>query len=327
ALTPSPSPPGRGAGGEGAPVDERGLRESAASLTPTPLPGGEGLYTLSTSDRWIISKLQRLEAEAAQHFADYRFDLLAASLYQFIWNEYCDWYLELTKPVMQGMDELAKRGAQRTLVRVLEVALRLLHPIMPFITEEIWQRVGPLAGKTGKTIMLEPYPVSNPERIDEAAEADVEWLKGFMLGVRQIRGEMDIPPGKPVPVLIQNATPADAERIARFTDSVSFLARLESIRVLTASDEAPQSATALLGSMKILVPMAGLIDKAAELARLAKLKAKLENDLKMNEARLASDKFVNGAPAAVIDKERARVAQQKAELATLAEQESRISAL
>ncbi len=297
--------------------------------TGAELPGVslDGEATLSTADRWVISKLQRLEAEAAQHFADYRFDLLAASLYQFIWNEYCDWYLELTKPVMQGSDEAAKRGARRTLVRVLEVSLRLLHPIMPFITEEIWQRVGPLAGKTGKTIMLEPYPVANLERIDEAAEADVEWLKGFMLGVRQIRGEMDIPPGKPVPVLIQNASEADAERIARFTDSVSFLARLESIRVLAASDEAPQSATALLGSMKILVPMAGLIDKAAELARLAKLKAKLENDLKMNEARLASDKFVNGAPAAVIDKERARVAQQKAELATLAEQEARISAL
>ena len=298
--------------------------ETGAATTPMSLDGD---VTLSTADRWIISKLQRLEAEAAQHFADYRFDLLAASLYQFIWNEYCDWYLELTKPVMQGTDEAAKRGARRTLVRVLEVALRLLHPIMPFITEEIWQRVGPLAGKTGKTVMLEPYPVANPERIDEAAEADVEWLKGFMLGVRQIRGEMDIPPGKPVPVLIQDATSSDAERIARFADSVSFLARLESIRVLGGTDEAPQSATALLGSMKILVPMAGLIDKAAELARLAKLKAKLENDLKMNEARLSSDKFVNGAPAAVIDKERARVTQQKAELATLAEQEARISAL
>jgi len=287
----------------------------------------DGEVTLSTADRWIISKLQKLEAEAAAHFEAYRFDLLAASLYQFIWNEYCDWYLELTKPVMQGSDELAKRGARRTLVRVLEVWLRLLHPIMPFITEEIWQKVAPLAGKTGKTIMLEPYPVANPERIDEAAEADVEWLKGFMLGVRQIRGEMDIPPGKPVPVLIQNASAADEERIARFAASVSFLARLESIRVLSAADEAPRSATALLGSMKILVPMAGLIDKAAELARLAKLKAKLENDLKMNEARLASDKFVNGAPPAVIDKERARVAQQKAELATLTEQEASISAL
>ncbi len=299
----------------------------AETGTATPPMSLDGEVTLSTADRWIISKLQRLEAEAAQHFAEYRFDLLAASLYQFIWNEYCDWYLELTKPVMQGSDELAKRGARRTLVRVLEVWLRLLHPIMPFITEEIWQKVAPLAGKTGTTIMLEPYPIANPERIDEAAEADVEWLKGFMLGVRQIRGEMDIPPGKPLPVLIRDASVADAERIARFDGAVRFLARLESITVLAAADEAPQSATALLGSMKILVPMAGLIDKAAELARLAKLKAKLENDLKMNEARLASEKFVNGAPAAVIEKERARVAQQKAELATLTEQEARISAL
>jgi valyl-tRNA synthetase len=287
----------------------------------------DGDYTLSTADRWIISRLQKVEAEVAEHFANYRFDLLSATLYQFIWNEYCDWYLELTKPVMQGNDEAAKRGTRRTLVRVLEAWLRLLHPIMPFITEEIWQRVAPLAEKSGTTIMLQPYPVAQPEKIDEAAEADVDWLKGFMLGVRQIRGEMDIAPGKPLPVLIQDASAADAERVERFRPSLEFLARIESIRVLAADEAAPQSATALLGAMKILVPMAGLIDKAAELARLAKLRTKLEGDLEKNEARLASEKFVNGAPPAVIEKERARVAQQKAEIATLREQEARISAL
>jgi len=292
----------------------------------------DGDFTLSTADRWIISKLQKVEAEAAEHFANYRFDLLSASLYQFIWNEYCDWYLELTKPVLQNPEtsaeaEAAKRGARRTLARVLETALRLLHPIMPFVTEEIWQRVAPLAGKTGATIMLQPYPQAQPEKIDEAAEADVEWLKGFILGIRQIRGEMNIAPGKPLPVLVQDASADDAARVARFAANLGFLARTESIQVLAAGEAAPQSATALLGQMKILVPMAGLIDKAAELARLAKLRTKLEGDLEKNEARLASEKFVNGAPAAVLERERARVVQQKTELATLREQEARIAAL
>jgi len=304
-----------------------GALEEGATTIPAALPS-VAHETLATADRWIISRLQKVEAEAAEHFANYRFDLLASCLYQFIWNEYCDWYLELTKPVMQGTDESAKVGTRHTLVRVLEVWLRLLHPIMPFITEEIWQKVAPLAGKVGDTIMTQPYPIANPERIDEAAEADVEWLKGFILGIRQIRGEMDIPPGKPLPVLLLDAsTTDDAERIARLSSSLTFLARIESISVLAAGEAAPQSSTALLGNMKILVPMAGLIDKAAELSRLAKLRTKLEGDLEKNIARLASEKFVNGAPPAVIEKERARVAQQQTEIATLRDQEARISAL
>ena len=283
--------------------------------------------TLSEADRWIVSRLQRLEAEVAEHFKAYRFDLLAQALYQFIWNEYCDWYLELSKPALLNGDAAAQRGTRRTLVRVLEAWLRLLHPLMPFVTEEIWQRVAPLAEKTGQTIMLQPYPLSAPDKIDEAAEADVEWLKALILGVRQIRGEMNIAPGKPLPLLAQDATPADAERLQRLHASVEFLARVETPRVLAAGEPAPQSATALLGTMKLLVPMAGLIDKDAELARLAKLKARLESDLAKNEARLASDKFVNGAPAAVLERERARVAQQKQELQTLSAQETAIQAL
>jgi valyl-tRNA synthetase len=283
--------------------------------------------TLSQADRWIISKLQKLEAEAAEHFRNYRFDLLAQTLYQFIWNEYCDWYIELSKPALQTGDEAAQRGTRRTLVRVLETWLRLLHPLMPFITEEVWQLVAPLAAKRGETIMLQPYPVAQPEKIDEAAEADVEWLKSFILAVRQIRGELNIPPGKSLPVLAENASPADIERIERLRDSLSFLARIETLRVLGAGEDAPQSAVAILGSMKILVPMAGLIDKDAELQRIAKEKAKLEGNLAKNEARLASEKFVSGAPPEVLEKERARVAQQKQELAALIDQEARIRAL
>ena len=282
---------------------------------------------LSVADRWIVSRLQKVEAEAAEHFRSYRFDLLAQSLYQFIWNEYCDWYLELAKPAVLNGSDLAKRGTRRTLVRVLETSLRLLHPLMPFVTEEVWQRVAPLAGKHGATIMLQPYPLTQPERIDEAAEADVEWLKAFILGVRQIRGEMDISPGKPLQLLIQDASALDAERIARMRTIIDFIARIDGLEMLAAGAAVPQSATALLGNMKILVPMAGLIDKDAELARLDKLIAKIEGDLEKNEARLASEKFSSGAPPAVVEKERARVAQQKQEIETLRQQRLSVAAL
>jgi valyl-tRNA synthetase len=303
------------------------LPEGDAPLPSLAPHAEEGAVELSVADRWIISKLQKVEAEVAAHFADYRFDLLAQTLYQFIWNEYCDWYLELSKPALQKGTPEQQRGTRRTLVRVLETWLRLLHPLMPFITEDIWQRVAPLADKPGRTIMLQPYPVAEPAKIDEAAEADVEWLKSFILGVRQIRGELNIPPGKTLPVLVQDATPADIERIERLRDSLCFLAKIETLRVLASGEAAPQSATALLGTTKILVPMAGLIDKDAELQRIAKERAKLEGNLTKNEARLASEKFVSGAPADVLEKERARVAQQKQELAALIEQETRIRAL
>ena len=149
--------------------------------------------TLSPADRWIISRLQRVEADVARHVAEYRFDLMAQALYHFTWNEFCDWYLELSKPALQSRDITVTRGTRRTLVRTLETLLRLLHPLMPFITEDIWQRVAPLAAADGDTLMHRPYPVADESRIDEAAEQDIAWLQGFVLGVRQIRGEMDLP--------------------------------------------------------------------------------------------------------------------------------------
>ena len=302
--------------------------ETGAALTP---PSLEGEVVLSSADRWIISKLQRLEAEAAQHFASYRFDLLSTALYQFIWNEYCDWYLELSKPALLNGTPEEQRGTRRTLVRVLEVWLRLLHPLMPFVTEEIWQKVALLAGKQpveGKffTLMTQPYPIAVPERIDEAAEADIEWLKGFILGVRQIRAQMDISPGKVLPLLIQNAGESDAARIAAMAGSISFLARVEAPKVLAAVDEAPESSTALLGEMKLLVPMAGLIDKDAELARLAKQIAKLESDLKLNTGKLENPNF-GKAPPAVQQKTHDLIAQQARDLEALQLQSKKIEAL
>ena len=302
------------------------LDEAGNVRVPEGLNDGE--YTLSVADRWIISRLQKLKAEAAEHFAAYRFDLLAQTLHQFIWNEYCDWYLELTKPVLQGTDQSAQsiNGTRRTLVRVMEVWLRLLHPLMPFITEEIWQRVAPLAGKTGETIMLQPYPVADHSKIDETAEADIEWLKGFILGLRQIRGEMDISPGKPLPLLLQNASDTDRARIERMKDSIQFLARVESLRLLNDGEVAPQSATALLGTMSLLVPMAGLIDKNAELARLDKQIAKLESDLAKTEVRVNNPNF-GKAPEAVQQQTRTMAAKQKQDIEALKLQQEKIRAL
>ncbi|VFT51788.1 valyl-tRNA ligase [Pseudomonas aeruginosa] len=222
---------------------------------------------LSSVDRWIISQLQRTEQEVTRQLDAFRFDLAAQALYEFIWDEYCAWYLELVKPVL--WDENApierQRGTRRTLIRVLETALRLAHPFMPFITEEIWQRIKGQAGKEGPTLMLQPWPVADEGRIDAAAEGDIEWVKALMLGVRQIRGEMNISMAKRIDIILRNASPSDHRRLADNEPLLMKLAKLESIRVLEAGEEAPMSATALVGDMEVLVPMAGLIDKSAEL--------------------------------------------------------------
>ena len=286
-------------------------------------------YELSLADRWIISQLQRTEAEVTRQLDQFRFDLAAQALYEFIWNQYCDWYLELSKPVL--WDENApverQRGTRRTLVRVLEVALRLAHPFMPFITEEIWQRLAPLAGIEGKTIMLQPWPVANEARIDEAAESDIEWLKTLMLGTRNIRAEMNIGPGKPLAVFVKNASAEDQRRLSENDALLKKLAKLESITVLAADAEAPLSATALVGDMEVLVPMAGLIDKGAELARLDKEIARLQGEVQRVGGKLSNAAFVDKAPAEVIEKERAKLAEAEQALGKLAEQHARISSL
>ena len=286
-------------------------------------------YELSLADRWIISQLQRTEAEVTRHLDQFRFDLAAQALYEFIWNQYCDWYLELSKPVL--WDENApverQRGTRRTLVRVLEVALRLAHPFMPFITEEIWQRIAPLAGVEGKTIMLQPWPVPNEARIDQAAEDDIEWLKGLMLGIRNIRGEMNIGPGKPLQLYLKNVSSEDQRRLTENDALLKKLAKLESITVLQDGAEAPLSATALVGEMEVLVPMAGLIDKDAELARLDKEIQRLNGEVARVGGKLSNAAFVDKAPAEVIEKERAKLAEAEQALSKLADQHARISSL
>jgi valyl-tRNA synthetase len=286
-------------------------------------------FTLSLADRWIISRLQRAEEEVGKALDSHRFDHAAQAIYEFIWNEYCDWYLELSKPVLWDANATAaaKKGTRRTLIRVLETTLRLLHPFMPFITEEIWQRVAPLAGKSGATIMLQPYPVANADRIDAQAETDIEWLKLAIVGVRNIRGEMNIGPGKEIPLLLRNGSATDRERVATNEQFLKKLAKLSSIAWLDAGAVAPMSATQLAGDVELLVPMADLIDKDAEIVRLDKEIEKLAKQIDQLRGKLGNEGFVGKAPAEVVAKERERLAAMDSALGKFAEQRDQLRAL
>lgn len=290
---------------------------------------GQSNIELSTADQWIISRLQKAEAEVHRNFGDYRFDLAAKTCYEFVWNEYCDWYLELTKAVLQNdnASEAAKAGTRRTLVRVLEATLRLLHPLMPFITESLWQSVAPLAGKTGDTIMLEAWPQADESKVNTEAEAEIDWVQSFILGLRQIRGEMDIAPSKPLPLLIQNASEADQQRLSQHQSLLAKLAKVESVELLSADQEPPQSAVALLGQMKILVPMAGLIDVTAEVERLSKQLEKAEKLAQQKRGKLGNEKFVSNAPDAVVAKEKGILAEAEQTIAQLSEQIEQLKTL
>lgn len=286
-------------------------------------------YTLGLAERWIISQLQNAETQVLEHMAQLRLDLASQALYDFVWKDYCDWYIELSKPVL--WDEQAapdvKKGTRRTLIRVLEAVLRLAHPFMPFITEEIWQKVKTLAGKTGASIMLAPYPVPDTSRIDAQAVADVEWVKGIVTAIRTIRGEMNVPPSKKIAVFVSGGA---VNTQARVNDNNSFLkklASLESINYLSAQDEAPLSATALFGDVKILVPMAGIIDKQAELARLDKEIDKLKKEVERVQAKLSNPAFTDKAPADVVQKEQDKLAGFAQAIQQLSEQQGKIAAL
>ncbi|OAI04465.1 valine--tRNA ligase [Methylomonas methanica] len=283
--------------------------------------------TYSQADLWILSRLNRTIATTTDAINSYRFDLAAQAIYEFTWNEYCDWYLELAKISLQSDDETLQRGTRQTLLRVLETVLRLAHPIMPFITEEIWQRVGPLAGVTAATIMLQPYPESDSAAINTNAETQVQWAMDFILGIRRIRGEMNIAPGKPLNVLLQNGSAADRDYLKEGESYLLKLGRLESITWLAADDNTPESAIALVGDMKILIPMAGLIDKDAELVRLEKEIQRIEKELPRIEGKLGNAAFVDKAPPEVIEKEREKLAGLQSSLKNLNEQFAKIKAL
>ncbi|MGC4027530.1 MAG: valine--tRNA ligase [Steroidobacteraceae bacterium] len=270
-------------------------------------------------DRWITGRLKQAIAATEQGFAEYRFDQAASALYDFTWHEFCDWYLELAKPVLQGEDAAAA-ATRRTLLDTLEALLRALHPLMPFITEEIWLRVAPLAGRGGRTIMLAPWPASADLSSDDAASADVDWIKGVILGFRQIRGEMDISPARRLSPMVSGATSEDARQFERHAALLGRLAGIDPPQLLAAGKAAPPSASALVGAMTLLVPMQGLIEPAAELARLRRKLEKNGQEIQRARAKLENPNFVNHAPADVVATERERIAQFERTAENLARQ-------
>ncbi|HTD31025.1 MAG TPA: valine--tRNA ligase [Steroidobacteraceae bacterium] len=279
---------------------------------------------LSVADRWIRSRFGRMLASVEGALRDYRFDFAASALYEFAWYDFCDWYLELTKPVLQGADAAAQRGAQRTLIQVLEALQRALHPFMPFITEEIWQRITPLTGVAGATVMLAPYPRASDFPADALAEREAAWIQAVILGVRQIRGEMNISPGRRIPLLLRDASAQDEEFLARHRALLERLAGLASVTLLAAGAPAPQAAVALVGTLALLVPMAGLIDAATEVERLTKLLSKNQADLAKTRAKLGNENFVRNAPPQVVASERERTADLERAAAGLSEQLERV---
>ena len=270
---------------------------------------------LSFVDQWIISRLQRVEAEVEAAFAEYRFDHLAAAIYHFVWDEYCDWYLEIAKLQLADGDEAAQRGTRRTLVRVLEAALRLAHPLMPFITEELWQKVAPLAGKTGDTIMLQPYPKSQPEKVSEAALHDMGVLKLWTVAARNLRAEAKAAPGERLQ-LYRTADPAVSDP-ALFEKAIVALARLSAFEKRDPLPDYP-SPVAVAGEARLMLHKP--VDPAAERARLGKESTRLEGEIQKARAKLANPSFVERAPAAVVDQERARLAGFEATLTKIRSQ-------
>ncbi len=288
-----------------------------------------GDIELTLADRWILSKLQRTTAQIEKNMSEFRLDHASQNLYDFIWNEYCAWYLELSKPVIwdESAPEARKRGTRQTLVRVLESIMRLAHPFMPYITEEIWQNIKELAGVEGETLMLQAFPQATQSQIDEQAEQDIEWLKGFIVGIRNIRGELNIGPAKQLDVILRNTSKDDQSRLEQNRTFLMSLAKLASIRILGEGEEAPMSTTQLVGEMEVLVPMAGLIDKDAEIKRLTKEVEKLAKEVLRFEGKLNNERFISKAPANVVEKEKAKLEDAKSAKATLEQQLEAISAL
>ncbi|PTT60993.1 valine--tRNA ligase [Stenotrophomonas sp. HMWF003] len=292
------------------------MNTEGSSVTGVPQPRTD-------AERWILARLAAVSAEAQAHYANYRFDLLAQCLYEFAWNEFCDWFLELTKPALNGDNADDAVSTRHTLLYVLEALLRLLHPLIPFVTEQLWRQVAPRLGLVDDTLSLRPYPTADEFAGDFArAEADVEWLKGMVNALRRVRSELNVPPAKQVTLLLQGGTADDRTRVARFTASLSFLLKLARIDWLADAADTPPSAAAIVGELKLLVPLEGLVDLGAERARLDKEIARVESEKEKSQTKLA--KFTDKVPAAVVEQERVRLVEWTAQLAGLVEQRAKL---
>ena len=280
---------------------------------------------LSSQDKWILSRLQHVKIEVQKHLSDYRLDLMSQTLYEFVWHDYCDWYLELSKPLLENSQ--TKEGCESTLIKVLTETLVLLHPIIPFITEEIFEQSQKILSKSHDKLISQPFPEPQNELVDDNAEAEINWLKDFILGIRKIRGEMNLSPGKPLPCFIKNFSAQDKSFIESNRSILITIAKLDSISLLSETDEEEESAIALVGEMKILIPLAGLIDKGAEQERLNKEIEKLLKLKSQFSAKLSNEKFVKGAPEAVVNNEKQKLASTESALNDLESQLEKISNL
>ena len=280
---------------------------------------------LSSQDKWILSRLQQVKTEVEKHLADYRLDLMSQTLYEFVWHDYCDWYLEISKPLLEN--DKTKQGCEATLLKVLSETLVLLHPIIPFITEEIFEQSQKLQSNSTGKLISQPFPEPNKDLLNTEAEAEIDWLKEFILGIRKIRGEMNISPGKPLPCFVKSYSSKDQSYIENNKAMLFALAKLDTVDLLSQDEEEPESAIALVGEMKILIPLAGLIDKGAERDRLNKEIEKLSKLKSQFAAKLNNEKFINGAPEAVVNNEKDKLASTENALKDLNQQLVKISKL
>tara|TARA_B110000444_G_scaffold50189_1_gene46151 strand:+ start:4 stop:2574 length:2571 start_codon:yes stop_codon:yes gene_type:complete len=280
---------------------------------------------LSSQDKWILSRLQQVKTEVEKHLADYRLDLMSQTLYEFVWHDYCDWYLEISKPLLEN--DKTKQGCEATLLKVLSETLVLLHPIIPFITEEIFEQSQKLQSNSTGKLISQPFPEPNKGLLNTEAEAEIDWLKEFILGIRKIRGEMNISPGKPLPCFVKSYSSKDQSYIDNNKVMLFALAKLDTVDLLSQDEEEPESAIALVGEMKILIPLAGLIDKGAERDRLNKEIEKLSKLRSQFAAKLNNEKFINGAPEAVVNNEKDKLASTENALKDLNQQLVKISKL
>jgi valyl-tRNA synthetase len=291
-----------------------------------PVPAEDELDVLS---RWIRSRLSRTIREVEQALADYRFDLAAKALYEFVWNEFCDWYLELSKPALfeeaEAKDPITAKATRHTLATVLDATLRLLHPFIPFVTEEIWQKVKQPAGASGEHIMAAAWPQAGA--IDEAAEGHAEWLKTVVSAIRSARTELNLAPGKPMPLMVQHGDPVDHKRLEHFAELIRRLARIESIDRVPEDRDSSDCAVALAGQMRLLIPLAGLVDIGEELARLNKQLEREQKGLEGVEKKLSNERFVANAPPEVVEKERERLAAHQNKVKELSAQIAKLEAL
>jgi valyl-tRNA synthetase len=250
---------------------------------------------------------------------------MSQTLYEFVWHDYCDWYLELSKPLLDN--EKTKSGCQATLIKVLSEILALLHPVIPFITEEIFEQCRNLANDKSERLIAKPFPVVDEALYCASAESEISWLQDFILGIRQVRGEMNIAPGKLLPCFTQNLCTQDEKFISNNLSILLTLGKLENITQLEKNESAPESATTLVGEMKVLIPLAGLIDKNQEISRLNKEIQKLSSQQQQFSGKLSNEKFITAAPAAVVEKERQKLASVEQALDDLKLQLDKISAL